>query len=374
LIGPFAGVLLDRWWRRDLLVRANLLRAVGALAMAGAIAAGVAGLPFYAGALVVLAVSRFFLAGLSAALPHVVAETELVTANAVSTTSGGIATTVGGALAIGLKLLTGNSPTATYAIIAATAAAPYLASALVARTFPRGLLGPDEAERTAGNSIRNVTHGLLAAARHLRKRRDPLFALAAIGANRLCYGLFAVMTLLLFRNYYSPQGIARSGLAGLTQMIVLGAIGAAAGAVLTPGFARRYGIVPVSAVLLVSSAAVVLGLVLPFRLPLHLLAALCLGYTSQGVKVCVDSQVQRTVSDDYRGRVFALYDAVFNLALVAAAAAALALPRTGASPVAVLAVAAGYLAAGLWWLRVDRRSTAAPVVPAAATASAAATS
>ena len=27
LVGPFAGVLIDRWWRRTILVRANLLRA-----------------------------------------------------------------------------------------------------------------------------------------------------------------------------------------------------------------------------------------------------------------------------------------------------------------------------------------------------------
>ena len=42
-----------------------------------------------------LGVNRFFLAALSAALPHVVAGDRLVTANAVSTTSGTVATATG---------------------------------------------------------------------------------------------------------------------------------------------------------------------------------------------------------------------------------------------------------------------------------------
>src|SRR6201999_200798 len=38
LIGPFAGVLLDRWWRQRVLVRSNLIRALGVAGVAAAIA------------------------------------------------------------------------------------------------------------------------------------------------------------------------------------------------------------------------------------------------------------------------------------------------------------------------------------------------
>lgn len=362
LIGPFPGVLLDRWPRRDALTGANLLRAIGVLAMAAAIAAGVHGLPFYAGALVVLSISRFFLAGLSAGLPHVVDADELVTANALSTTAGGVTTTLGGAVAIGIKLLIGAHPTATYATIALIAALPYLACALLARRFGRWALGPDEQERTSGQTAKDVVSGLVAASRHLRQQRGPLLALAAIGMHRLCYGLFAVMTLLLFRNHYAPEGLARSGLAGLTQFVVLGGVGAALAAVATPALARRWGIVPVAATMLLVSAAVATGIVLPFRLPLHLLAAACLGFASQSIKVCIDTQVQRTVSDEFRGRVFALYDTVFNLALVLAAVIALALPPDGTSRAAVIGVAFGWAATALAWRRLDQRLAVNPAV------------
>src|SRR5882757_9287942 len=84
LIGPFAGVLLDRWWRQRVLTLANLVRAVAVIGVAAEVAAGLAGVAFYASALVIISISRFVLSALSAALPRVVAEAELVTANAVS--------------------------------------------------------------------------------------------------------------------------------------------------------------------------------------------------------------------------------------------------------------------------------------------------
>ncbi|MFN2561281.1 MAG: hypothetical protein ABR571_08320 [Jatrophihabitans sp.] len=43
VIGPFAGVLLDRRWGQRVLCLANLLRAVLVLGVAAEIAAGVAG-------------------------------------------------------------------------------------------------------------------------------------------------------------------------------------------------------------------------------------------------------------------------------------------------------------------------------------------
>src|SRR5690242_21693145 len=67
VVGPFAGALLDRWDRRRVLVVAGLLRAVLTLAVALTVYLGAAGLPLYLVALAVAGVSRFVLAGLSAA-------------------------------------------------------------------------------------------------------------------------------------------------------------------------------------------------------------------------------------------------------------------------------------------------------------------
>ena len=93
LIGPFAGVFIDRWSRRQILVWSALLRSVFVAATAVLMAAGNRGVPLYVAVLLVLGVNRFFLSSLSAALPHVVAEDKLVMANSVSPTAGGIMAT-----------------------------------------------------------------------------------------------------------------------------------------------------------------------------------------------------------------------------------------------------------------------------------------
>lgn len=355
IIGPFAGVLLDRWWRQRVLVMANLSRALAVVGVAAEIAVGLHGQPFYASALVVLSISRFFNAALSAGLPHVVGTDELVTANALSTTLGAIATTAGGSAAVAVRLL-GSGDNGGYAITALAAVLPYLVSAVVARGFGRTELGPDQVERSQRETLADIGHGLRAGVRHLHARRAAFLAVAMIGVHRLCYGLWVVCTVLLFRNYYVSDGVFRAGLTGLAQFVTGAAIGGGLAAVVTPAVSRRIGVVRWCALLLTGGALVELVCGLPFRLPLHLLGGVLLAFTSQGVKICVDTQLQRYVLDEFRGRVFAVYDTLFNLALVTAAAlTALVLPADGHSPAAVLALAAAYLATAGLYVRAGTR-------------------
>jgi MFS family permease len=363
LIGPFAGVLLDRWWRQRVLVVANLVRGLGVIGVATEIALGLHGQPFYASALVVLSISRFFNAALSAGLPHVVGRDELVTANALSTTLGAVATSAGGAAAIGARAL-GSGSNAGYALTALAAVVPYLFSAAVARGFERTVLGPDAVERARRETLGDVARGLVAGARYVHHRRPAFLALAMIGVHRLCYGLWAVSTVLLFRNYYVPDGVFRAGLAGLAQFVTATAIGGGFAALLTPTLSRRIGLVPWVATLLSLAGLVELGCGLVFRLPYHLLGGLLLAFCAQAIKISVDTQLQRHVTDEYRGRVFALYDTVFNLALVVAATlTALVIPDSGRSPVAVLVIGMAYLATGAAYLHAGtRRSALMPAV------------
>src|SRR3954453_9039646 len=108
LVGPFAGVWLDRWSRRQVLLRANLLRAGLVGVVAALVFGGVQGTAFSAAGLAVFSVNRFVLVALSAGLPHTTDEASLVSANALSTTSGAVATVVGGAAAPGLLQLGGS--------------------------------------------------------------------------------------------------------------------------------------------------------------------------------------------------------------------------------------------------------------------------
>ncbi len=353
VIGPFAGVLLDRWWRQRVLVTANVVRALGLVAFAIGIAGGLSGASFYAAALVLISIGRFLLSALSAALPRVVPDQELVTANALSTTAGTVFAALGGGAAIGVRGVIGSG-NGDYALIAASAAVPYLLAAFAAGGFGRHALGPLVAERQARETLAQIARGLREGVRHLTQRRPILYALTAIGAHRLCYGVTTVCTVLLYRNYFRAEGFFRTSLAGLSQVVAMIAIGGALAALVTPAAFRRFGPVRWPVVLLLG-ATVAQAFILPYRLPLLLPAALLLSFVAQGIKISVDTLVQQQIDDEFRGRVFALYDTLFNVTLVIAAVlTATVLPENGHSPVSVIVIAAGYAVTALAYLRVSR--------------------
>jgi MFS family permease len=359
LVGPFAGVLLDRWWRQRVLLVANAVRSVGVLGVAAEVAAGVAGVPFYMSALVIISISRFVLSALSAAQPRVVADAELVTANAVSTTAGTIIGAAGGGLAIGVRALLGDTDP-DYALIAAGAVLPFVLAAVVARGFPRTALGPSEDERRARETPGEVLRGLVAGARYVRDIPPVANGLAAIGVHRLCFGVWTVCTVLLYRNYFSDDGLFRAGLTGLGQVVAGVATGGALAAFVTPAAFRRLGAVVWPATMLAASAVLEVGLVLPYSPALIVLSALLLGFSSQAIKISVDTLIQHHVVDAFRGRVFAIYDTLFNIALVTAALlTASALPEDGHSPASVVAVAAGWAATAAFYVSRSRRTTTA---------------
>ncbi|SHG19524.1 MFS-type transporter involved in bile tolerance, Atg22 family [Jatrophihabitans endophyticus] len=365
LIGPFAGVLLDRWWRQRILIVANTARAGGLLVFAAGIGAGLSGLGFYAAALVLISVARFLLSALSAALPRVVPRAELVTANSFTTTVGTVAAVAGGGAAIGARALLGSG-TGDYALIAAAAAVPYLLAAFAAGRFARSRLGPSAHERATRESLREVVRGLAAGLAHVRSRRPVLHGLTVVAVHRLGYGVTTVCTVLLYRNRFDDQGFFRAGLAGLTQVVTMIAVGGALAAAVTPAAFRRFGAPGWPALLLLGAAAVLLSFVLSYRLPLLLVAALLLGFAAQGVKISVDTLVQQYVDDAFRGRVFALYDTLFNVTLVVAAVlTATVLPADGHSPASVVVIAVGYVVAAACYARlaVATRPSGASVTP-----------
>ena len=344
VVGPFAGVWLDRWSRRQVLLRANLLRAGLVAAVAALVAADVAGVLFLAAGLAVFSVNRFVLAALSAALPHATDDRSLVPANALSTTAGAVATVVGGAAAVVLLSWVdpGNSA---YATAALTSAVPYLAAAAVVAGFARPALGPDSAAGPARLSVREIAAGMVAGARYAGARPPAAAALTTIGAHRFGVGVLTLMTLLLYRNGLEPWGrFFPTGLVGLGQVVTAGALGTLLAAAVTPGMVRRIGKRRWVAVQMAAAGVGQLALGLPFLPPTVVAAGFLLGFVSQGVKICVDSTLQESVGDDFRGRVFSVYDTLFNACFVVALiVGAVLLPLSGRSVPVLVTLGAGYL-------------------------------
>ncbi|WP_028804093.1 MFS transporter [Streptomyces sp. 142MFCol3.1] len=352
LVGPFAGVLLDRWRRRQVFLYGNLLRTALACVTAVLMLSHVPDWLFYVSALCVTAVNRFVLAGLSAALPRVVDRGRLVMANSLSPTAGTLAATIGGALAFAVRLVASDSDAA----VVLVGAALYLCAALASLRIAPELLGPDRvsAHPRLVSAVTGTARGLAAGIRHLAEpaRREAAWALLAMTLMRFCYGALTVMVLMLCRYAWASE--SDDGLALLGLAVGLSGAGSFVAAVVTPWAAGRLG--PGGWIAACAGAAAVLGpaLALPFAPAPMMVAAFVLGVTTQGAKIATDTIVQSSVDDGFRGRIFSVYDVLFNVAFVGAAAvAALILPSDGRSVSLVVIVATLYGAIAVTMARFE---------------------
>lgn len=351
LIGPFAGCLPDRWPRRQVFLYGNLLRAALACCTALLILGTAPDWLFYASALCVTAVNRFVLAGLSAALPRVVDEDRLVMANSLSPTAGTLAATAGGGLAFAVRLVAADSDAAAVLL----GAGLYLASALASLRLAADLLGPDPGSPRLRlrDALAATARGLVGGLRHLAERKDAARALAAITVIRFCYGALTVMVLMLCRYAWSDSN--SGGLALLVIAVGFSAAGSFAAAVVTPWAVGWLGRFRWMAACAAAAAVLEPALGLWFRPGPMLVAAFVLGLVTQGAKIATDTVVQTSVDDSFRGRIFSLYDVLFNVAFVGAAAvAALVLPPDGESAAVVIGVAALYTIVAVTMFRWSR--------------------
>ncbi|GAA1893892.1 MFS transporter [Streptantibioticus ferralitis] len=355
LLGPFTGVLLDRWRRRQVLLYGNLLRAVLAAGTAALILTHVPDWVFYLSALSVTAVNRFILAGLSAALPRVVDRERLVVANSLSPTAGTIAATAGGGAAFIVHLWMAAG-VGSDALVVGLAALLYLCAGLSARTMPPDLLGPDPdlLQPRIGAAVASTVRGLFEGLRHLAKRRPAAYAMGAITVLRFCYGALTVTLLMLCRYSWAAPSDTSGGLALLGLAVGVSGAGFFVAAIITPWGTGRFGIAGWITVCAAAATVLEPALGLPFSPAPMLVAAFLLGITTQGAKIATDTVVQASVDDAYRGRVFSLYDVFFNVAFVGSAAiAAVMLPPDGRSPLLLILIAVlyGTVATGMALLR-----------------------
>jgi MFS family permease len=358
VLGPFVGVFLDRWLRRNVISYANVLRCALALPAAALLFTGHSNALFILLALLVIGINRFILAGHSAAMPHVVDEPRLITANAVSPTLGTVCTSAALGVSALLQVLAGGG-TAGYGLLATAAALGYLIAGVLAGLFFHGReLGPD-ASTPAGGSIPaelyTVLRGMIAGARHLLGHAASTAVLTAQSAYRILYGVLTVAALLLYRNYFVTGTDYTHSIAGLAEVVIAGGIGSFLGAVITPPAARRLGDRNWITLLLASAGLVVVVLGPPFRELLLVVAVFAINIASQGTKIVVDTTLQRESADEFRGRVFSVNDTTYNICFVVGLfLGAALLPPDGHSLTAVVVVGVGYALVGFGHRLVPR--------------------
>ncbi len=358
VIGPFAGIVLDRWQRRQVLLTVSSIRAVLAVVLALLLANGPSDVVFAVMVLTIVGLNRFFLAGQGASIPRVVPGDELVMANAVTPTLGTIMFSGGGVLAVVVSRLAGGADGAGNSAIAAMAAVFFMLTALLMTRLERTRLGPDSFDDLpVGSAAATIVLGLVGAVRHLAERYPAGLALLVMAAHRFAFGFVVAQTVVLSRNYfYGPDEVD----AALGSIALAGggiAVGAGLAVLLTPIATRRMRKERWIVIMLAVGAAVLVVPATWLTLTSVVVTSVGLGVSTQSVKICVDSLVQEWTADDVRGRAFSIYDMMFNLALVTSAiTAALLLPADGVAPAAFVGVALLMVATAAVYGRATGRS------------------
>jgi len=358
ILGPFTAVVIDRVSRRQVLIVCNLARAVLTVGLAVLVATGLRTpgmeILLYGGVLVAMSLNRFLLAALSASLPHTIDAGEYMVANSVVPTVGPAGLLIGVGVATGLRLILGQvmPDYRANAILFIVAAVGFVLSAALALLIPRRQLGPDG---TATTRAREVVKALIEALAHLRSQRAAAIGLLTIAAHRLIYGIVTVAMILVFRNYFHRLDQVDAAIADLGLFVIITGAGFVFASVATPPLSARVGLRSTMIIsLLASGVFQLLPGAIYAKVPL-MVAAFLLGLTAQCIKICVDTLVQAHVADEFKGRVFVLYDMIFNVALVVAAMiAAVILPADGKSVIILIIMAVGYLLVAVAFTLVSR--------------------
>lgn len=320
VIGPFTGVFIDRWSRRRIMTIAPWIKAALVwLVLFDPVRAPV---PFFAGALVVLSVNRFFLATAQAVVPRLVPAEDLLMANSLAT--------VGGTVALLAGVYLGGQIADAFGSASAVIGAGVLwvlASQISVR------IRSDLAPHTLPEDPALLRHELRRVAVEFRDGIGRLFRtpravgpIASITLDQVGQGVVLTLSLVVFRERFG------GGVGSFSNLIGAGGIGVLLGILTIGALEDRF---PkeriVSGAFLVGGAAVI---VVSFAITAWsvLIASFVVGLTFAWKKIPIDTMVQESLPDGYRGRIFAAYDVAYNLARLAAAGIAIPmLPQLGVS-------------------------------------------
>jgi len=359
LVGPFVGTILDRISRQRVILFANLFRAFTLIFIAGLIRNGATGIELTIFVLIAFGVNRLILAGLSAGLPLLfdTSGTEgrntLVSINATAVTGGTVFVVLGGGIGIGIRGLLEGSVDANQAdgYLVLLSATCFFIAGLLALRLKKDQLGPLPHE-VKKQSVVAAYQEMVEGFNFLRNIRDCFLGISATAVQRGGLTALTLMALLLNRNTFNNPADPEAGLAGFAFAITVAGIGITIGAVIAPFGVKRFGRHAWIRYSLLASA--VLPIALAFQQNEFFLVAtgFFAGMAGQGVKVTNDALVQSKIVDEYRGRVFAVYDVMVNAGIVSGAIiAAFVLPPNGVSSLLPALIAIAYISVALFALR-----------------------
>jgi MFS family permease len=312
LLGPFVGVFIDRWSRRKILVVAPLLKA--ALVGAALFDPTAAAWPFYVGTLVVISVNRFLLAAAQAVVPRLVPREDLLMANSIATVGGTVALLVG--VFAGGRIV--DAVDSTVPVVLAAGVSAVVASAIAARM--RSPLTPHalpESPDLLRHQLRRVLVEFRDGVTRVARTPRALGPITSITLDQVGQGIILTLSLVVFREEFGE------GVGSFSNLIGAGGIGVLIGIATVGALEDRFRKEHIVAGAFVLGGLTLLAVSIALTDATILVAAGVVGLAFAWKKIPVDTIVQGSLPDGYRGRVFAVYDVFYNASRVFAAGLAI---------------------------------------------------
>lgn len=334
VVGPFAGVVIDRVDRRRVLVGLSLVRIALVGAALGALLTESRWVG-YVGIVLLLSASRFVLAGKGAALPRTVAPEQLVTANSRAVVVGMVASFTAGVLA---TLVVVVVPAAGFV----TAGGCYLVSVVAFHRLPP--VGGGDAGVGVLHGVRAVAAELLDGLRVVVGQAAIRRPLVSVWVHRFLVGGGVLVLVLVADSRYSLEA------PGYGLALLVSGVGAFLGTISVPTLARylQPDGIRVAAFWLAAVAAAVAAASPDLAVLVGAVGVASFGF--QVLKVRVDAEVGLAAADRVRGRVFAVYDVLYNVSFVLAGLLLVGVWAPGRVQALLWGLGAAFVVGGLWYL------------------------
>ncbi|MFJ9951830.1 MFS transporter [Kitasatospora sp. NPDC091207] len=293
LLGPVAGVLVDRWDKRRTMLVCDLVRLLAVAVIPLAYWRDALSTPLLVGCVAVISgATIFFNVGYLVAVPAVAPKDQLVRAYSRLEGSGSVSEVAGPSIAAGLYSALGVA-----ALL--VDAASYLVSAVCFRRMrPWG-----ERTVTTGSVRERLTAGFRL------NRADPVLRRVVAAAVTLnCGGpvFVTVLPVLAYRGLDVPVGTFGAAMS-------VAAVGALAGAVVAPRISERFGLGRTLAWSLLLHCLVGLGVLAAPALPAGPVIAVtmgCYGFFMSCINVCSAPTRQSRMPDQHQGVMHAAFRTV----------------------------------------------------------------
>ncbi|GCE47232.1 putative MFS family arabinose efflux permease [Thermosporothrix hazakensis] len=347
LLGPVVGVFLDRWDKRKIMMITDLLRAVILLLMLLVRSADFVWI-IYVVTILQAVMAQLFVPASMALIPMLVEKEQLIGANALSSFSESVTRLIGPPLGGAMLALLGLS-----GVVIADSVTYLFSACCIMLMAVQSTSKGQEAVVASGNALKRLWSELLEGLVAIKQSKVVVGIFVIMGIMMVGQGLMNVMLVPFIEQMLHADAMAFSWL-----LTAQGA-GTLLGALLVSTLTKKVKPVILVSLGLISTGCTMLLLAFFPNLWLALGAIAIIGVLLAGCMVSIQTLLQISVDERYRGRVFSSFETIISLTMLVGLLASSGIgDRVGPAPLIAANGALAVIAAlvSLWLLRSARFS------------------